>query len=249
MLTDADKEREFRRRRGAKIEKAMISLSWTRAQLAAKSGRDIRVVRDLINGEATVQPQSIQDICQALKIEPELYPSLAAIEVAGFKYGAYARGPYKQYEGGYFAYRRSFSVPSLFVRTILEIKWDDAVGVLAFREVLPHQVDTTRTIDGELYISQETDLIHLMSVNEGSVRTIMLMKMRDGIMRGCILWQTDRETHFQPAFSAIYLEKLFGFDFESQKHSVGLLRAEDAGYDRVSKELALVEKNWVAIAK
>jgi transcriptional regulator with XRE-family HTH domain len=164
MLTDADKEREFRRRRGAKIEKAMINLSWTRAQLAAKSGRDIRVIRDLINGEATVQPQSIRDICQALKIEPELYPPIPTIEVADLKYGAYARDPYKHYEGAYFAFRRSFSVPGVLVRSIFEIKWDDELRSLAFREALPNQVNTTQTIDGgEIYISQNTDLIHLVT--------------------------------------------------------------------------------------
>jgi hypothetical protein len=249
MLTEVDKEREFRRRRGAKIEKAMINLSWTRAQLAAKSGRDIRVIRDLINGEPTVQAQSIQDICQALKIEPELYPSTPAVEVADLKYGAYARHPYKHYEGAFFAYRRSFSVPDLLVRSIFEIRWDDALRLLAFREILPDQVNTTKTIDGgEIYISQNTDLVHLMTVIEGSVRTIMLRKMREGIMRGCILWQTDRETYFQPAFSAIFLEKLFGFEFESHKQLVGLMRSDDPDYDRVSNEIVLIEKKVIAVA-
>ncbi len=249
MSVNVDKEREFRRRRGAKIEKAMISMSWTRAQLAAKSGRDIRVIRDLINGEPTVQPQSIQDICQALKIEPELYPSAPEIEVADLKYGAYARNPYKQYEGAFFAYRRSFSVLGVVVRSIFEINWDDGLKAFSFRETLPDQINTTRTLEGgEFYVSQATDLIHMVTIAEGSVRTITLRKMREGIMRGCILWQTDRETYYQPAFSAVFLEKLFGFDFESHKQLVGLMKEGDSEYDRVSRELGIIEKSTLAVA-
>jgi hypothetical protein len=71
--------------------------------------------------------------------------------------------------------------------------------------------------------------------------------MREGIMRGCILWQTDRETYFQPAFSPI-LEELFGFDIDSHKQLVGLMRPDDSDYDRVSKEMMIIEKNVVAVA-
>jgi hypothetical protein len=72
--------------------------------------------------------------------------------------------------------------------------------------------------------------------------------MREGIMRGCILWHTDRETYFQPAFSAIFLEKLLGFEFESHKQLVGLMRPDDSGYDRISKEMILIERNVITVA-
>jgi DNA-binding Xre family transcriptional regulator len=248
MLKDVDNQREFRRQRGARVEAAMYKKKMNQQQLATASGHDVRTVRILLKGNEDVRPQIVIDICEALEIEPELYESSAAIQVADLKYGSYARDPYKHYEGAYFAYRRSFSVPGVFVRSIFEIKWADTLRVLAFREVLPHQINTTRTVAGEVYISQDTNLIHFVTVIEGSVRTITLHKMRDGIMRGSIMWQTDRETYFQPAFSAFYLEKILGFESDSHTELVGLMRPDDLGYDRVSREMALVEKNVVAVA-
>jgi hypothetical protein len=75
-----------------------------------------------------------------------------------------------------------------------------------------------------------------------------LRKMREGIMRGAILWHTDRETYFQPAFSGIFLEKLFGFEFESHRQLVGLMGSDDSEYDRVSREMTLIEKNVITVA-
>ena len=72
----------------------MLNKAWTRAQLAAKSGHDVRTVRTVLAGVDAVRDQTIVDICQALGIEPELSePTESEAEVAEPWYGSYARGP------------------------------------------------------------------------------------------------------------------------------------------------------------
>jgi hypothetical protein len=78
--------------------------------------------------------QTIVDVCQALGVEPELSPGDAGIEVAEPWYGSYARDPYKHYEGAYFAYRRSFTFPNVFVRSVHEITWHPEDWIFVFRE-------------------------------------------------------------------------------------------------------------------
>jgi hypothetical protein len=53
--------------------------------------------------------QTVIDICEALGVDAILDAEGQHLEVAEAKYGEYPRGPYRKYEGGYFAYRRSFS--------------------------------------------------------------------------------------------------------------------------------------------
>src|SRR3954452_13394206 len=101
---------EFLISRARKIERALVRRSWTRVHLAELTGYDERTIRNVLGGKA-VRDQTIIDICQALGIEPDLDPH-GHIEVADRDYGEYPRGPYRKYEGSYFAYRRSFSSPN-----------------------------------------------------------------------------------------------------------------------------------------
>jgi hypothetical protein len=145
----------------------------------------------VLTGLEAVRDQTIVDFCQALGIEPELsQPIESEIEVAEHWYGSYPREPYKAYEGAYFAYRRSFTDPSNFVRSVYEIKWNDEDWIFVFQEHQSYLANTKRKVDysqtGEVYISQYTDLIHLVTVASGSVRSVTLRKMRNSIMRGCI---------------------------------------------------------------
>jgi lambda repressor-like predicted transcriptional regulator len=101
---------EFLTARARKIERALIGKNWTRVHLAEVTGYDERTIRNVL-GRKLVRDQTIIDICQALGIEPELEDGSQYVEVADALYGEYPRGPYRKYEGGYFAYRRSFSSP------------------------------------------------------------------------------------------------------------------------------------------
>jgi hypothetical protein len=246
---------EFWRKRAAKIEKALLNKAWTRAQLALKSGHDVRTIRTVLAGIDAVRDQTIVDICNALNIEPELEARQEVeIEVAEPWYGSYARDPYKSYEGAYFAYRRSFTFPDCFVRSVFEFKWHEEDWIFVFQEHQSYIADNKRKIDhsqsGEVYISQYTDLIHMVTVAMGAVRTVTLRKMRDNLMRGCILTQSDRGTYFQPCVSGIFLEKIFGFDAATASPElIGTIKPGHAEYEKIAEEMAFVERTVMFVAK
>jgi lambda repressor-like predicted transcriptional regulator len=254
MSKDEARLLEFWRKRAAKIENALLNKSWTRAHLATKSGHDVRTIRTVLAGLEPVRDQTIVDVCQALGIDPELSePTDPEIQVAEPWYGSYARDPYRSYEGVYFAYRRSFTYPDVFVRSVYEIKWHEDDWIFVFQEHQSYLANNKRKIDhsqaGEVYISQYTDLIHLVTVATGAVRTVTLRKMRDGIMRGCLLTQSDRETYFQPCVSGIFLEKALGFDPASiHDGMVGPIRSDHPDYERISEEMGTVERAVLFVA-
>jgi hypothetical protein len=231
--------------------------SWTRTKLAHQTGYDVRTIRTVLGGIEPVRDQTILDVCQALGIEADLSDSSAKeleIEVAESWYGSYAREPYRNYEGAYFAYRRSFSYPDQFVRSIFEIKWDDNDWIFVFQEhhsyiaVNKRRIDNSQT--GEMYISQFTDLIHLVTVKAGAVRTITLTKIRgsSSIMRGSVLTQSDRGLFFQPSVSAIYLDPIVGFEPASHLGLIGPVKKGDDDHERVSDEIERIEREVMFVA-
>ncbi len=253
MFKDNGKLLDFWRKRDAKIETALLNKKWTRAYLAIRSGHDVRTIRTVLAGVEPVRDQTIVDICQALEIEAELSePVVAEAEVAAHWYGSYAREPYKFCEGVYYAYRRSFTHPDTFMRSIYQIFWDAAEKNFGFQEHQSYTEGKKQKSDhsqtGKVYISQFTDLIHLVTVDAGAVRLITLRKMRNSIMRGCVLTQTPRETFFQPSFSAIYLEKILGFDPADLDQLVGPIRPDHEEYATIFEEMEIVEKNVTFIA-
>ena len=163
---------EFLISRARKIERALVRKSWTRVHLAELTGYDERTIRNVL-GAKPVRDQTIIDICQALGIEPDLEDSSEYVEVADAEYGEYPRGPYRRYEGGYFAYRRSFNSLARLMRTCVEIEWAEDEGLI-FREHSQfqagrRQVDNSQS--GRVHISQTTGLMHLVTCVEGAVRT------------------------------------------------------------------------------
>jgi transcriptional regulator with XRE-family HTH domain len=245
---------DFRRLRAEKISQALLNKSWTRDKLAQETGYDVRTIRTVLKGEK-VRDQTIVDICQALGIDPQLsQPENQDIEVSEPWYGSYAREPYRQYEGVYFAYRRSFSFPDQFIRSFFEIVWHPEDWIFVFKENQSYVSENKRKIDhsqsGEMYISQFTDLIHLVTVNAGAVRTITLTKMRGAgsIMRGSVLTQSDRGLFFQPSISAIFLEKISEFDPAILSQKVGPLKPGHEDYITVSDEIERIEREVMFVA-
>jgi hypothetical protein len=245
----------FRQKRADRISQALLNRSWTRDKLAQETGYDVRTIRTVLKGTEAVRDQTIVDVCQALGIEAQLSsPDNEEIEVSESWYGSYAREPYKQYEGVYFAYRRSFSFPDQFIRSFFEIKWHTEDWIFVFQEKQSYISENERKIDhsqnGEIYISQFTDLVHLVTVNAGAVRTITLTKMRGSgsIMRGSVLTQSDRGLFFQPSVSAIFLEKVHDFDPAIYPLRIGPLKHGDEDYLRVSVEIERIEKEVMFVA-
>jgi transcriptional regulator with XRE-family HTH domain len=200
MAKNDGKQVEFWRKRAQKITTAMLNKAWTQAKLAEKAGHDVRTIRELVHGKA-VSNQVVVNVCQALSIEAELSdPDEVEIEVSESWYGSYAREPCRNYEGAFFAVRRSFTYPDQFVRSIFEIRWHSEDWIFVFEEHQAYLSEHNHKVDhsqkGEMYISQFTGLIHLVTVSLGAVRTITLTKMRGSIMRGAVLTQADRNVFF-----------------------------------------------------
>lgn len=252
---DDQKQIEFRRNRAEKMSKALMNKAWTRTKLAHETGYDVRTIRTVLGGIEPVRDQTIIDVCEALGIEPQLSEAGGEeIEVAESWYGSYAREPYKHYEGAYFAHRRSFSFPNQFVRSVFEIKWHDEDWIFVFDEHQSYLAENKRKIDhsqkGEMYVSQFTDLIHLVTVNAGAVRTLTLTKMRGSgsIMRGAVLTQSDRGLFFQPSVSAIYLEKISDFDQSVHLAQVGPIKSDHDDFNLIKDEIERVEREVMFVA-
>jgi DNA-binding Xre family transcriptional regulator len=234
---------EFLISRARKIERALVRKNWTRVHLAEVTGYDERTIRNVL-GAKPVRDQTIIDICQALEIESDLEDSSQYVEVAGAEYGEYPRGPYRRYEGGYFAYRRSFTSPARLMRTCVEMEWAEDEGLI-FREhsrfqAGRRQVDNSQS--GRVHISQLTGLLHLVTCFEGSVRLITLTKMIGGdeLMRGAVLTQIDRDAHYLPAVSPLVLRKLRDYDPRSiEPWSVRLTRAP--------RSMSSSARNWLIL--
>lgn len=242
---------EFFSARANRIERALIKKNWTRVHLAEVTGYDERTIRNVL-GRKLVRDQTIIDICQALGIKPELEDESQYIEVADALYGEYPRGPYRKYEGGYFAYRRSFSSPVRLMRTVVALEWSEDVGLI-FREHSQfkagrRQIDNSQ--GGHVYISQTTGLMHLLTKVEGAVRLITLTKMIGGdeLMRGAVLTQIDRDAHYLPSFSPIVLTKLRNYEPETHRAMTGPIDERADEYESICAELDDTERRAIEIA-
>lgn len=246
-------EVQFLSGRAKRIERALISKNWTRVQLADATGYDERTIRNVLGGRP-VRNQTIIDICQALGIEPELSDRNEHFEVAEELYGAYARGPFRTYEGGFFAYRRSFSAKPRLMRTVFELAWCDDPAGLIFHEhsrFLKQQKVIDHSQSGHVYISPLTDLIHLLTTQQGAVRLITLTKMRGGeeIMRGIVLTQSEHRLFYQPSVSAMVLVKIPDYDGALHRPMVGPIDASADEYEALCGELDQTESEIVQLAR
>jgi transcriptional regulator with XRE-family HTH domain len=95
------REAELVAQRAKVIERALAAKRWTQLHLGSKTGYDERTIRNVLRGRP-VREQTILDVCQALGIEAELHNG-HQVDFADQAYGEYPRGPYRKYEGGYFA--------------------------------------------------------------------------------------------------------------------------------------------------
>jgi transcriptional regulator with XRE-family HTH domain len=174
---------------------------------------------------------------------------------AAEEYGGYLLSSYAHYIGTYFAYRRVLSDKTEFFRSIYEIDWDDEQRRLRFFELQRFRTarDTTvsSTHAGGVHISPHTGIVHFLTTYQGALRLVTLNKFRTGDTRlkGLILTQSDRDVFFQPAVSAIYLEKIRGKRKNSELEQLaGAFGRDDPEFEAVAREIAAIERDAVFIA-
>ena len=257
LMTDAQRDAFVRR---VRIEMAKSGL--TREALAERAACKERTLGNLLAGQP-VRDATVAKIARVLGIDledvigthSEPAPRATAEGRAGEDYGGYLLSAYEYYLGTYIAYRRVFSEKHELFRSVYEIDWDDELCRLRFFELQRFRGANNRTVSsshaGGIYISPHTGMVHLLTTFQGALRLVTLAKFGIGEtrLRGVILTQSDRAHFFQPATSAIYLEKLGQKPRNSELEKlIGPFGPTDASFKPASEELAQIEAGAVIFA-
>lgn len=265
LMSEAQREAFVRR---VRLEMAKGTL--TREALAERAACKERTLGNLLAGQP-VRDATVAKVARVLGIDLENYLDgrAAGLEARGgvaaegerdegraaAEYGGYLLSAYAHYIGTYFAYRRVFSDKDEFFRSVYEIDWDDELSRLRFFELQRFRVANDRTVSsshaGGVHISPHTGIIHLLTTFQGALRLVTLSKFRTGEdkLRGLILTQRDRDDFYQPAVSAIYLEKIRTKRKNSElERLVGAFGRSDAQFAAVSEEIVAIERSSVFIA-
>jgi lambda repressor-like predicted transcriptional regulator len=244
---------EFRIERAKRLERALRNKGWTRVQLGTKAGYDEKTIRNLLTGEP-VRDQTIIDVSKALEVDPQLENTLGDVDVADDVFGGYLRHTHRNYEGFYCMYRRGFTRPQDIFKSICRIEWDNSSDYFVFSEY--YQEDSEKQYgakahEGVVYMSSYTNLLHLMTVYEGSIRLATMTKMREteGIMRGSLLTQSESLMFFQPTVAPIVLAKLKQYDPEKGiSGDLKFLTESDEDYKFANEQIGLTEKQIVRVS-
>ncbi len=262
LMTDAQRDSFVRR-----VRLEMAKLGLTREMLAERAACKERTLGNLLAGQP-VRDATVAKVARVLGldledalgrdaplIEPAKLNGRAGEERAGEEYGGYLLSAYAQYLGTYIAYRHVFSDRNELFRSVYEIDWDEDLNRLRFFELQRFRGHDNRAISsshaGGIYMSPHTGMIHLLTTFQGALRLVTLTKFRmgDTRLRGVILTQSDRDQYFQPATSAMYLEKLEVRRKNSELEKlVGPFGPTDASFKTASEELARIESSAVLIA-
>lgn len=251
LIGDASREAFARR---VRLEMAKQGL--TRDALAAKAEVKERTLGNLLAGQA-VRDLTVAKVARVLAIEldevlggGDVVPGGA--QRASESYGGYMLSAYEGYLGTYIAYRRVFSAKRQLYRSVYDIDWDEALSRLRFLELQRFRGRDNRTVasshGGGIYISPHTGLLQLLTTFQGALRLVTLTRFRlgDNRLRGLMLTQSDRDRFFEPAVSAILLEKLDGKQRLSElERLVGTIGPEDAAFAAAEDELAAFEQSAI----
>lgn len=238
------------KRIGKRIGDARDLKSLTLIQLANRANLDEKTVRTAISGHY-VKPSSLTAICRALNIDLEEENLSAGI--ASEVLGGYNIEHYRDYLGCFIGYRRIFAQPELILRSIYRFSWQNDKGKqgLFFEEFQKYQPTASRrTIDysqnGDIYISNNTGILQLLTVCKGALRLVSLTKMHgyEKIMCGIVLTQAQQSVFHRPSTSAIFLRKTSALHIDDSVLSdVGPIGSEHSDYTDANDMLVEVENN------
>ena len=223
LLTSAQREAFVRR---VRVEMAKRGL--TRPALADIAGCKERTLGNLLAGQP-VRDATVAGIARGLAIDLDTLLGARAgnparaperQDHADESYGGYLLSAYEDYLGAYVAYRRVFSRRLELYRSVYELDWDEDLARLRFLELqrapsgngAANGTGGASQHAGGVYISPHTGMLQLLTTFQGALRLVTLNRFRrgDDKLRGVILTQSDRERFYQPAVSAIFLQKLTG---------------------------------------
>jgi hypothetical protein len=156
---------------------------------------------------------------------------------------------YEGYLGAYIAYRRVFAARHELYRSVYDIDWDEALSRLRFLELQRFRGRDNRTVasshGGGIHISPHTGLLQLLTTYQGALRLVTLSRFErgDNRLRGLMLTQSDRDRFFEPAVSAIFLERLDGKRrLADLERLVGPIGPDDPAFAPAEAELSAIER-------
>lgn len=257
LLTSAQREAFVRR---VRLEMAKRGL--TRAALAEIADCKERTLGNLLAGQP-VRDATIAGIARGLSIDLDTLLGAAADGNgraaeshgrAGENYGGYLLSAYEDYLGAYVAYRRVFSRRPELYRSVYELDWDEDLSRLRFLELQRGPSTGSNGAHqhaGGVYISPHTGMLQLLTTYQGALRLVTLNRFRrgDDKLRGVILTQSDRERFYQPAVSAIFLQKLSGRQRLSElERRIGTVGETHADYAPALAEIEEIERSAIYLA-
>jgi transcriptional regulator with XRE-family HTH domain len=235
---------------GAAVRKKRKSIGWTQQTLAEKSSCSDRIVRNIESGYKT-RSSIIIRVCEALGMSFEDHNAGYNV-ISDEKYGSYNLSHFNDYIGVYFGFRRGLSHQINFLRTVYEISWSEKKRCLVFFEDHKYLSSDGRPIDnsqnGDVYISNEIGLLHLLTSEKGAIRLVTLSKLKRpaNILQGVVLTQLINAIHYSPAVAPIYLQKVCDVASRSDLASlVGPISPTHEEYQSVAAHLEEVEREVV----
>lgn len=129
---------------------------------------------------------------------------------APMELGGYFRSGVEGLEGEYVCFRPTFSDPKIINAYLISIRWDEEGSCLVFEE--QRRSDQSYSQAGRVYIPENKQFMHLVTVDRGAVRIIMVTKPDgSGLGRGLVMTLANpTPLHFIPATSPIVLRRLSG---------------------------------------
>lgn len=258
LMTDAQRALLVRR---VRVEMARRGL--TREALAERADCKERTLGNLLSGQA-VRDQTVAKVARALGIDlDELLASGAvphtpsqANDRAAESYGGYLLSAFEPYLGAYVAYRRALSRNHELYRSVYEIDWDEDLARLRFFELQRYRKTGAGPVSsshaGGIYISPHTGMLQMLTTFQGALRLVTLSRFRLGEqrLRGVILTQSEHEGNYQPAASAIFLDKLDRRRPSAELEKlIGPLAPGDADHAWASAELQRIERSTLHIGE
>lgn len=248
-----------------RVRLEMAKQGLTREALAERADVKERTLGNFLAGQS-VRDSTIAKVARALALELDDLLSGAAgngarrlpsdaPERADEAYGGYMLAAYESYLGTYVAFRRPFSSKRELYRSVFEIDWDEGLSRLRFLELQRFRGRDNRAVQsshgGGIFISPHTGLLQLLTTFQGALRLITLSRFQlgDNRLRGLLLTQSDRDKFFEPAASAIFLEKLDGKRrLADLERLVGPMEVDDPAFANADAELAGIEQSGIFIA-
>lgn len=238
---------------GKRIEAERNARGFSQVTLAEKAGCSPKLIRKLISGEKT-RGKILSEVCTVLGIRAD---DRSPTEISDIEHGSYTLNNFAQYEGLYFAYRRSFVQPRNILRSLFEFEWDKKARLLLFREFQKYVSSETgeivdRSQSGEIFVGSR-NLLHLLTRDRGAVRLITLFPFRmqnpeDFKMSGIVLTQSPRQFQHIPSTAAITFEKVEGSK-EALVRQVGEIRHGISNdHAKLAADLTRIERHVVAFA-